>query len=147
MKRSEFFKEMAGGLIDAIKSAYDPFLLDDLEKVETAADLILGINWVPLMNENEKISNLEMRFLIGKPIIVSKKGTEIRTMSGVCPVCSNIIILTTLYSTGKCLNCQKEINFKTNEGGLRLDPLPIKVKDHRYYVGLQSVKKQGGLHA
>ncbi|WP_462411935.1 hypothetical protein [Neobacillus sp. Marseille-QA0830] len=147
MKRGEFFKELAGGLIYTIKSAYEPFLQDDLEKVETAADLILGIKWVPFISETETTAELEMKYLNGTPIIIAKQGTNIQAMNGVCPVCSNIIFLTALYSTGKCLNCQKEYNFKTNTGELKLEPLSIKLRNHIYYIGLQSTKKQGGLHA
>lgn len=141
MKRGDFLKEMAGSLFSTVKSAYEPFLADDLEKVEEAADRALGITWVPLMNVNELYSDLEMKFFVGKPIVISCQESNIQARSGVCPECSAIIILTSLNLSGKCLNCQKEFNFKTSTGDLKLESLPIKVKNHQYLIGLTKFKK------
>jgi hypothetical protein len=143
MRRSDFFKELGNSLFQTVK----PFIHDDLEKLEDAADRALGITWLPLLKEYEGYSELEMKFIGGKPVIVSRNGANMQAMDGVCPVCSNIIILTTLYSSGKCLNCQKEYNFKTQLGDLQLAELPIKRKEETYFIGFQRHKKQGGNHA
>ncbi|MBO0958270.1 hypothetical protein J1P26_00875 [Neobacillus sp. MM2021_6] len=144
MKRGDFLKEMAGGLFQTVKSVYEPFLSEDLEKVEAVADRALGITWQPLVIEQGTYHNLEMKFICGKPVIVARNGTNILAIDGVCPVCSNIIILTTLFSTGKCLNCQKEYNFKTQSGDLQLKSYPLKRKDELYFIGFQKDQKQGG---
>lgn len=147
MKRIDFLKEMSNSLLQTVKNAYEPFIRDDIERVEEVADKALGISWLPLMREDEISSTLEMRFIEGKPIIVSRNHTNMQVMSGICPVCSNIINVTALYSKGKCLNCEKEYNFSTNQGDLELDQLPIKMKDQMIYIGFQKHKKLGGLHA
>ncbi|MGJ7909499.1 hypothetical protein [Neobacillus sp. LXY-1] len=147
MKRGDFLKEMAGSLFHTVKSVYEPFLSDDLEKMEEAADKALGISWIPLMNESELYAEVEMKFLNGKPIIVSKHGENLHAVDGICPECSNIIFLASQYSTGKCLNCEKDFNFKSMTGELRLDSLPLKLKDHQYYIGIQTYKRQGGSYA
>ncbi|MFJ7725655.1 hypothetical protein ACIQXV_05755 [Neobacillus sp. NPDC097160] len=143
MRRGDFLREMAGGLFQTVKSAYEPFLSEDLEKVEAAADRALGITWHPFLKEHEHYSNLEMKFIGGKPVIVTHNGTNIQAFDGVCPGCSNIIIVTTLYSSGKCLNCQKEYNFKTQSGDLQLNSNPIKRKEDSYFIGFQKYMKQG----
>jgi hypothetical protein len=137
MNRSGFLKELGGSLFETVKTVYEPFIHGDFEKVEEAADRALGITWRPLMKKYGVSSELEMKYIDGKPIIVSGYGTKIRALDGVCPVCSNIIIVTALYSSGKCLNCQKEFNFKTQSGELLLLSYPIKVKDDVYYIGFQ----------
>ena len=148
MRRGDFIKEMGSSLFQTVKSVYEPFISEDLEKVESAADRALGIRWVPVIKESEPFSELELKFIGGKPVIVVRKGTNMQAMDGVCPVCSNIIILTTLYSSGKCLNCQKEYNFKTQSGELQLASFPIKRKEDIYYIGFQKYeKKSGGSHA
>lgn len=141
MKRDEFIREMGNSLFQTVKSVYQPFFHEDLEKVENAADRALGITWLPLMKKNDVSPDLEMRFISGKPIIVANYETNMQAISGVCPVCSNIIILTTLYSSGKCLNCQKEYNFKTQTGELKLEHLPIKTKDNTYFIGFSRYRK------
>jgi len=148
MRRGDFIKEMGSSLFQTVKSVYEPFISEDLEKVESAADRALGIRWVPVIKESEPFSELELKFIGGKPVIVVRNGTNMQAMDGVCPVCSNIIILTTLYSSGKCLNCQKEYNFKTQSGELQLASFPIKRKEDMYYIGFQKYeKKSGGSHA
>jgi hypothetical protein len=147
MKRGDFLKDIAGSLFQTVKSVYEPFLKEDLEKVEVAADLALGFTWLPLGKENAVCPELEMKFIAGKPVIVTRYGTNMQAIDGVCPVCSNIIIVTTLYSRGKCLNCQKEYNFKTHSGDLQLDSYPIKIKDDTYFIGFQKYRKQGEKHA
>lgn len=137
MNRSGFLKELGGSLFETVKTVYEPFIHGDFEKVEEAADRALGITWRPLMKKYGVSSELEMKYIDGKPIVVSGYGTKIRALDGVCPVCSNIIIVTALYSSGKCLNCQKEFNFKTQSGELLLLSYPIKVKDDVYYIGFQ----------
>ncbi|MGG3470175.1 hypothetical protein ABES02_22150 [Neobacillus pocheonensis] len=144
MRRGEFLKEMRSSLFQTVKSVYEPFLNEDLEKVEAAADRALGIAWLPL---TEVHTDLELKFIGGTPIIVSRNGTNMQAWNGVCPECSHIIILTTLYSSGKCLNCQKEFNFKTKSGDLLLNSIPIKQKENAYYIGFEKHMKLGGLHA
>jgi hypothetical protein len=147
MKRSDFLKEMAGSLFHTVKSVYQPFLSEDLEKVEVAADRALGITWFPLVRENDGAPELEMKFIDGKPVLIARNGTNMQAMDGVCPVCSNIIIVTALYSSGKCLNCQKEYNFKTQTGDLQLDPYPVKTKGNTCFIGFSKYRKQGEKHA
>ncbi|MDP4083548.1 MAG: hypothetical protein Q8934_02925 [Bacillota bacterium] len=142
MKRGDFIKEMGNSLFQTVKSVYEPFLKEDLEKVEVVTDLALGITWLPLMTKSETSQNVEMKFVNGKPIIVSMNESNMQAMSGICPVCSNIIIVTALYSSGKCLNCEKEYNFKTNEGELQLESFPIKTKDQMYFVGFQKKRNR-----
>jgi hypothetical protein len=148
MRRGDFIKEMGNSIFQTVKSVYEPFIREDLEKVESAADCALGISWVPFIKESELFSELELKFIDAKPVIVIRNGTNMQAMDGVCPVCSNIIILTTLYLSGKCLNCQKEYNFKTQSGELQLASFPIKRKEEIYYIGFQKYeKKSGGSHA
>lgn len=147
MNRIEFLKEMGGGLFQTVRSVYEPFLKEDLEKVEAVADKALGIIWFPLAREDEILINLEMKFVDGQPIILSRQGTNMQAVSGICPVCSNIINVTALYASGKCLNCEKDFNFKTGKGELKLDPLHLKMKEQIIYVGVQRHRKQGGSHA
>jgi len=143
MRRGDFLKEMADGLFQTVKSVYEPFLSGDLEKVEAAAERALGITWHPLMKEHELDVDIEMKFFNGKPLIISRYETSIQAINGVCPVCSNIIILSTLFSTGKCLNCQKEYDFKIQSGDLQLVSYPIKRKNGTYLIGIAKHRKQG----
>lgn len=135
MNRKEFFKELGGSLFKTVRSVYEPFLSDDLEKVEKVADRALGITWFPLMREDVTSPQLEIKFIEGRPIIVSRYGLDIQARSGICPECSNLIVVSPLYSSGKCLNCEKEFNFQTQAGDLQLDSFEVKKKDQMYFVG------------
>ncbi|QCJ43177.1 hypothetical protein FAY30_15420 [Bacillus sp. S3] len=138
---------MAGSLFCTAKSVYEPFFHEDLEKMEAAADRAFGITWLPIIKKYEVIENPEMKFISGQPVIVTRNGTNMQAFDGVCPICSNIINLTALYSTGKCLNCQKEYNFKTHSGELQLKSYPCKQKNEMYYIGFHKHQKQGDGYA
>jgi hypothetical protein len=143
MRRLDFMKELGNSLFETIKAVYEPFIKEDIEKMEDVANMALGITWHPLMKKTEASAELEMKFIRGKPIIVARYGTNMQVMDGVCPVCSNIIILTTLYLSGKCLNCEKEYNFITQTGDFQPEPLRLKLKDEMYYIGLSTTEKSG----
>jgi hypothetical protein len=128
MKRLEFFKAMGDSLYQTVKTVYDPCIQSDIDKLEGAADLALGVVWIPIMKEAENADCLEMKFFQGKAILLVRQKSNMQAWNGICPVCSNLITLTTLYLSGKCLNCQKEYNFKTNTGDLQLRPIPIRRK-------------------
>lgn len=147
MKRSDFLKEMGNSLFQTIKSVYEPFIQEDLEKVAMAAEQLLEIKWVPLINDVDTALQLEIKFMEDRPIIISRHERNIQVMDGICPVCSNLIVVTTLYSTGKCLKCEKEYNFKTKQGQLKLNALPLKFSDQMIYIGIQKHAKQGGMDA
>lgn len=147
MYRKEFLKELGTSLFQTMKNVYEPFIHDDLQKVEEVMDQTLGIKWVPLMSADDSSSKLEMKFINGTPIMVIRDGADIHVLSGICHECSNIITVTTLYSTGKCLNCEKEYNFKTKQGELSLKTIPVKKKDHVIYIGFDKEKKLGGFSA
>jgi hypothetical protein len=143
MKRLDFFKELGDGVFQIVKSVYEPFIQGDLEKLEGAVDRALGITWIPFMKESDWISDLEMKYFHGKAVILVRHGVNMQAWNGICPVCSQIITLSTLYSSGKCLNCQKEFNFKTNTGELRLTSLPFRKRDQIYQIGFA----KGDFHA
>ena len=147
MRRVDFIREMTGSLFQTVKSVYEPFIGEDLEKVEIAADRVMGITWLPVIKEGDSSDDLEMKYIVGKPVIVARNGTNMQAFDGVCPVCSNIIIVTSLYSCGKCLNCQKEYNFKTFIGELKPKSYPIKKRNGTYFIGVQKDQKLGGSYA
>lgn len=148
MNRKDFFKEMYTSLFQTVKYAYEPILNDDLQKVEAVVEQALGIKWLPIeKGEDTLFEKLELKYIEGIPIIVFLENTNIQAMYGFCPECSNIIHVTALYSTGKCFNCGKEYNFKTKQGELQLETLPVKKKERMFYIGLEKPKKPGGIHA
>ncbi len=137
MNRIEFFKEIRDGFFQTVKSVYEPFFKEDLEKIERAADRALGISWFPIVNMDEQRENLEMKFVAGQPVILLHQETNMEAISGICPECSNIITITPLDSSGKCLNCEKTFSFITRKGELKLEMFPVKRKGETIFVGIK----------
>ena len=137
MKRMEFLKEMSSSLGKTLKSIYHPMVEDDVEKLSKAAQQALGIKWHFLSIKNEVKQGVELKFISGKPIIIvqTPKG-NMQAISGICPVCSNLLVFSSLYSTGKCLICEKDYNFITMTGHLEYTVLPVKLEEERLFVGL-----------
>lgn len=139
MKREEFLKEMGFSLGKTLKSIYHPFVEEDVEKFSKAAHHALGIKWHFLSGENELKVGIEQKFISGKPVIVYKNHEgNVQVLSGICPVCSNLLVLSSLYSTGKCLICEKEYNFITRKGNLEYNEMPFKQENDRLFIGIST---------
>lgn len=137
MKREQFLKEMKTGLWDTLKTVYEPFIEEDLKKLEKTTDRALGIKWLFICNEDENPETISQYFLDGKPIFMIWKEGNMKAISGICPTCSNLLTLSVLYATCKCLNCENHHNFQNNVGDLLLKEFPVTKKNHAYYVGLK----------
>lgn len=137
MKREQFLDEMKSGLINSVRSFYEPFINEGLSKIEKTTDYMLGINWHYLCDQSTVVEKMDQFFVNGKPIIIVSEAGNIRAISGICPECSNLITLSILYSTCKCLNCENDYNFQKKEGNLTFLEHPIKKKQMAYYVGLK----------
>ncbi|WP_416825327.1 Rieske 2Fe-2S domain-containing protein [Ectobacillus polymachus] len=136
MNRLDFLKEVAGSIFQTVKYVYEPFLKDDIEKVEEAADRALGITWVPVMKHDEMGNRPEVRYASGKPVIIFSHEEKLHAISGICPACSNLIQVRTYDHVATCMSCDKEYNLKTMDGELSVQSLQIKRKDQMYVVGL-----------
>ncbi|WP_242224595.1 hypothetical protein [Bacillus cereus group sp. BfR-BA-01380] len=142
MNRLDFFKEVAGSIFQTVKYVYEPFLKDDLKKVEEAADRALGITWVPVMKVDEMIIGPEVRFASGKAIIVFSHEEKPHAISGICPICSNLIQVRMYDHRATCTICDKDYDFKTLGGELFVQRLQIKRKDQMYVVGFTDNSKR-----
>lgn len=135
MNRLDFLKEVTGSIFQTMKYVYEPFLKDDLEKMDEAVDRALGITWVPVMKVDEMIIRPEVRFVSGNPIIVFSHDERLHAISGICPVCSNIIQVRMYDHMATCMNCDKDYDFKTMDGKLSVQKLQIKRKNQMYVGG------------
>ncbi|WP_147533690.1 hypothetical protein [Bacillus marasmi] len=136
MNRQDFLKEMRKGLFSTIRTVYEPFVDEELEKLEKTADSMLGIRWVFVCQKDTEFTKVNEYFIHGKPIYIIQMNGNMRAMSGICPSCSNLLNLSNLLLTCKCLNCEKDYNFQTNIGNLDITELPLIEKSDGYYVGL-----------
>lgn len=137
MKREDFFKEMKEGFFKTFKTVYEPFIEDDLKKLEKTTDQMLGVNWFYVCNEYSAQEKLNQFIVNGKPIIIINEGGNIQAISGICPECSNLLNLSVLFATCKCFNCEKEYNFQKKQGELSFSELPLNMKNDGYHVGLK----------
>ncbi|MCM3737552.1 hypothetical protein M3215_17555 [Bacillus cytotoxicus] len=137
MNRLDFLKEVTGSIFQTMKYVYEPFLKDDLEKVEEATDRALGITWIPVMKRDETLIKPEVRFVSGKSIIVFPHEENLHAISGICPICSNLIQVRMYDYMATCLVCDKDYDFKTLGGELSVQKLQIKRKDQMYVVGFR----------
>lgn len=137
MNRQDFFKELSKGLFSTIKTIYEPFIDEDIEKIDKTADVMLGIRWEFVCRKDAEFEKVNEYFINGKPIYIIQTNGNMRAISGICPSCSNLLNLSNLLLTCKCFNCSKDYNFQTDFGSLAFDELPLMEKSDGYYVGLK----------
>ncbi|MEI4802627.1 hypothetical protein WAZ07_15135 [Bacillus sp. FJAT-51639] len=142
MNRLDFLKEVTGSIFQTMKYVYEPFLKDDLKKVEEAAGRVLGITWIPVMKSDETLIRPEFRFVSGKPIIVFLHEEKLHAINGICPVCSNLIQVRMYDHMATCMDCDKDYDFNAMGGNLPVQKLQIKRKDQMYVVGFTDNSKR-----
>lgn len=138
MNREGFFKEMGKGLLQTVKTVFEPLIEDDLETLEKTTDTILGIQWLYLCSSEYPFEKLNQFFVKNRSIFVIQEEGNMRAISGICPSCSNLLHLSALLLTCKCFNCEKDFNFRTNSGELTFFDLPITRKQDGYYIGIKT---------
>lgn len=139
MNRLDFLKEMRSSLFGTVKEIYEPFVEDDLKKINQSADQLLGIHWFYVASGAESIHHLEQKYVAGKPIICFKSENEIRAYSGICPTCTNLLTISTFTKTCKCMHCDKQYDFESTSDDSKsvLTEFPVKQKSDGLYVGLK----------
>ncbi|WP_071459884.1 Rieske (2Fe-2S) protein [Bacillus massilinigeriensis] len=129
MNRLNFLKEMQISLLKTAKFIYEPFLEEDTNKLEIATDRILGVEWKTVCRESEVNEGIELKFFNGFPIIIIRSEKNVRAFSGICPSCSQILMISTLYATGKCVQCEKDTDFLQGSGKLEITEYPIRLQE------------------
>ncbi|WP_042351919.1 hypothetical protein [Bacillus massiliigorillae] len=139
MNRLNFLKEMRASLFETVKEIYEPFVEDDLKKIDHSADQLLGICWLNLTPNSQSVKHLEQKYVAGKPILCVKDGETIRAFSGICPTCTNLLSVSTFASTCKCMHCDKDfsVQFRDEATNVTLTEYPVKQQDDGYYVGMK----------
>lgn len=137
MNRQDFFKEMGKGLFSTLKTVYEPFLEDDIENLERTANSLLGVQLTYVCSKDSEFAAINEYFINGKPIYIIQANGNMKAISGICPLCSNLLNVSNLLLTCKCLNCGKDYNFQENIGSLAIQELPLIKKPEGYFVQLK----------
>ncbi|MFS0784710.1 hypothetical protein [Bacillus sp. 1P06AnD] len=142
MNRLQFLKEMKDSLFTTVKSVYEPLVEDDLQKLSRSADKMLGIKWVLLAGRADEMADLEQRQIEGQPIICVKEGNSIRAYSGICPACTNLLVLSSFEKNCKCLMCEENYPLfpedHTSVTGLK--EFDVQRKETGYFIGIHRQK-------
>jgi len=137
LNRLEFFKEMRKSFRDTLKAIYMPLIEEDLDKLEKVTEHVLELKWYSLGYIWSFTSKIEYRYINGIPVIIVMEGESVQVFSGICPACSNLFVVSTLYSTSKCMKCEREYDFKSKNGDLILEELLMKSEKDELFVGFQ----------
>jgi nitrite reductase/ring-hydroxylating ferredoxin subunit len=135
VKREDFFKEMKFGFFKTLKNVYEPFIEDDIEKLEKTTDQVFRIKWTSVCSKDYYLEKFNQFYINGKPIFIIGEEGNMKAYSGICPSCSTLLNFSVLYSTCKCMNCGKDYNFQNKNGELILLELPLALKKDGYFVG------------
>lgn len=136
MNRSEFLNEMSSSLGKTLKALYGPSLEEKAVRLDHAATNILRINWHYLLEIEGLKGGIEQKFFEGKPIFIISEDGNVLVVSGICPLCSNLLSISPLFATVKCLICETEYSFQTKSGNLEYTELPIKMDKGKIFLGM-----------
>lgn len=139
--RLRFFSEMKKGLLETVKAVSEPLIEEKITQIDRVTDSILQIKWVLLTDHVAQLPSVEQRMINGEQVIVFRTGEEVKAISNICPVCSNLFHFFESTNKVKCFMCEKEYFFFSGEGELPVTFYPIRKKDSHYEIGIRETKR------
>lgn len=139
--RFRFFSEMKKGFLETVKAVSEPLIEEKIDQIDRVTDSILQLKWVFLTDNVVHLPCVEQRFIDGEQVIVFRTGEEVKAVSNICPVCSNLFFFFESTNKVKCFMCEKEYSFFSGGGDLSVSFFPIRKKDNRYEIGIREKKR------
>ncbi|WP_019241707.1 MULTISPECIES: hypothetical protein [Bacillus] len=139
MKRSAFLKELKTSLFDTVKYVYEPFLEDDIKKIKKSTDRLLNIEWIHIAKNAAELMDYQQMMILKKPFFFVRVNGKMRAFSGICPTCSNLLNVSSMQKTCKCLMCEKTVHFHKNEEEDEwfLSEHSLKEEEDGIYIGIK----------
>lgn len=135
MNRLDFLKELKASFFDTAKSICEPIVEIEIEKISNSTDRLLNRHWIYIGME---MSHFQQKYIKGETVFFIKNDSEIRAFSGICPTCTNLVVVSTMQATCRCLTCETVHNFSDDNetNNLVLTEYPVKKQDDGYYIGM-----------
>lgn len=133
MNRAQFFSELGKGMLKTVMEIAEPFINDDLDKIDQTVDQIAGVDWVaagPL--SSFKKEGVHEVYVKGKPIVILRTGT-FQAYEKICPHCSAVPQWIAYEKRFKCFGCGSE--YDIYNGNARLKECFVKIKEDRLLIG------------
>jgi hypothetical protein len=125
------------GFLKTVRSVYEPFVEEDVERLGHLANRVLQMKWYFLFTEIIQTSKVEQVFIGGNPYFLTYDGWKMEAYSGICPFCSSLLFYSNLSATGKCFKCEETFHLDRTNGELLLEEYPIKKTENGYYLGIR----------
>lgn len=139
MNRLEFLKELKKSLVDTVRYVSAPIVEEKMEKLDHSLDVLSQIQWWHVTNQVSESTKIEEKYIDGQSILLVHEDKKLRAFNGFCPSCNHLLHVFQMDSKCKCMNCEEEYSFMSNEGS-GLQEYPLKKSETGYYVGLKKKK-------
>lgn len=135
MNRLEFLIEMKNSLLKTIQSATAPIVEDKIEQLDRSLDVLSQTQWWYLAKEAKEKKTIDVVKIDNRILLVVHHQNTIHAYAGTCETCNNLLHVIQMDNTCKCMNCDKQYSFSSNDAN-GLKEYPVKKRDDAYYVGL-----------
>lgn len=137
MNRFEFFSQLRKSLIDTTKEVTIPLLADELEKVENAADQLIGIKWTSLEGLTPtSFSGTQERYMNKKSIVIYSDGETLKAFEKICTSCQTLAHYLAFDQTLKCFSCEEAFHLPSETGDLTCKHYYTKEINGEWFIGM-----------
>ena len=135
MNRAGFLKEMGRGFSDTVKGILAPFVEEQIDKIDDAANIITGRDYFPLPQVERGIWSLQDFFLAERSFyLIGQADGRLCAISKLCSICGGMLTVISFDRTCKCLICDKSVSLESFEGELPVHELEIVERDDKLFV-------------
>ncbi|WP_397538829.1 hypothetical protein [Rummeliibacillus pycnus] len=139
MNRLEFLKEIKQSLVETVQYACAPIMEDKIDKWNRSFDVLSQLQWWHVTNQVSESNKIEEKYIDSQTIILVHENNKLHVFNGLCPSCEHLLTVFQKDSKCKCMYCEKEYSFASNEENC-LQEYPLKSCEDGYYVGLRKRK-------
>lgn len=143
MNRRDFLRIIKEDLLQTFREVSQPFIEDNLEKVNQTLDTLLDVKWQPLpVSFPPDFRGWKDAYLNGQGVYLHADDSEVRCFSMVCSRCRMITTRLDEAKVIKCLMCERTFSLEQAAGELELEEYPVRKINSQYCLGISQLVRK-----
>lgn len=136
MNRLQFLTEMKKSLLNTTKEITFPILSEEMEKVEDAADQMIGLQWYKI-KINASSEDVQEHYVNGKSILIYKTNDgELKAIQKICEKCQSLVQWLSHEQKLKCFSCENTYDCLKDDGDLTCKHYFMRNRDGSWFIGM-----------
>jgi len=138
LNRLQFLAEMKKSLINTTKEITFPFLDEKLEHLDSLADQIVGVIWLPLERlKPSSFSGVQEHFINSRSVLLYSDGKNLKAYGKICSSCNSLAQWIAFDEKLTCFICERSYDVVLETGDLCCKRYSTKEKAGVWFIEME----------